>query len=353
MADTKEWVLSVEPVAVDWGVWHWAGSLTFCPVRIFNTLRWSPSGYWLYGGSIGVFILVISLSFVNFLLNVLLFVGRIVLEPGDAQMLFQMTLVMLASGDFGLFLLHVILVIGVKHGERVLRHFLGEAGVTGDGLFHFQHSHVWVHFSSAWWTDEPVDDEDCHHLVGYAIIGRVVVVHHSTAVDGWVDNCMEPLFADGTTVAMLGQKCFDGSHTDEGVNDFHIKMSSQWVSYEPKYKAPMGLNVGLQIRLWCEEQADELTQVGVQAIGSLDYRVRCCWSRSPHQVEAEIFVVIPFSIRGNAVGQKERIGQVAAVADWFLHVDAVKINGLIGVRDIVMDQSVGLVARMHAGVPIR
>ena len=187
MADIKEWV----PVAINGGAWHWAGSLSFCPVWIFNTLWRSPSGYWLHGGSIRVFILIISPSFVSFFLDVLLLIGRLVLELRDAQMLFQTTLVALASGDFGLCLLDAILVIGVEHGER--GHFVGEAGVTGDGLFHFQHSRVWVHFHYASWTGELADDEDCYHPVGDAIIGQLVVVHHVGAVDGWVDNCKEPL----------------------------------------------------------------------------------------------------------------------------------------------------------------
>ena len=47
-----------------------------------------------------------------------------------------------------------------------------------------------------------------------------------------------------------------------------------------------------------------LAKVGVQAVGSLDQRVKFCWSRLPLQVEAEIFVVIPFPIGGNVVGHK-------------------------------------------------
>ena len=72
-----------------------------------------------------------------------------VLEPGDAQVLLQAAFVVLAFWDFGLFLLDAVSVIGVKHCERVLAPFVGEAFITGDGLFHFQHSRIWVHFSHA------------------------------------------------------------------------------------------------------------------------------------------------------------------------------------------------------------
>ena len=44
---------------------------------------------------------------------------------------------------------------------------------------------------------------------------------------------------------MLGQKCLDGPHNDERVSNFHIEMSSLWVSDKLKHKVPTGLNVGV------------------------------------------------------------------------------------------------------------
>ena len=104
-----------------------------------------------------------------------------------------------------------------------------------------------------------MDEEDRRHLVGDSIISQVVVIHHGAAVKGRINNCTEPLLTDGTAVVMLRQKRFDGAHADVGVHNFYIEIPLLWVSDKPEHEVPMGSNVGLQVRLRCEERADELT----------------------------------------------------------------------------------------------